>query len=133
MNVKMLSLSLLVLAQAGCVIVTDREDWEGYSSDHGRSWEDQQDENHRYISSMVLGLAEVDVRADLGAPDYVEAYRAPDGRDFTILRYRTHHRHSDGETTQDETTPLIFENGQLIGWGDSVLNQTVRVASTLPR
>lgn len=38
-----------------------------------------------------------------------------------ILRYRTHHRHSDGETTRDETTPLVFVDGTLAAWGEASL------------
>jgi hypothetical protein len=38
------------------------------------------------------------------------------------LFYRTQRKHSDGETTRDETTPLVFRDNRLIGWGDGVYN-----------
>lgn len=47
--------------------------------------------------------------------------RARLGRRHRVLFFRTQHRHSDGETSRDETTPLVFRNDTLIGWGDDVL------------
>lgn len=123
MNAK-LGLILIMVALGGCVIVTDREDWEGMDFNSASDWEDQQNHNHHYISRLRLGTDIELVRADLGDPDITEAWRR-DGTDYTILRYRTQHRHSDGETTEDETTPLIFENGFLMGWGESVLRQAL--------
>ena len=43
-----------------------------------------------------------------------------DGEEVRVLFYRTNHKHSDGETTRDETTPLVFRNDQLVGWGTRV-------------
>ena len=40
-----------------------------------------------------------------------------DGSEIEVLFFRTRHRHSDGETTPDETTPLVFVDGELVGWG----------------
>ena len=65
------------------------------------------------------------VREQLGNPEFSEAIRRED-QDYQVLRYRTHHRHSDGETTEDETTPLVFEDGVLIGWGESVVSSILR-------
>lgn len=118
----------IILALGGCVIVTDREDWEGLDFDTASDWEETQNFNHRYISRLALGVSIHAVRTDLGEPDFSEAFRGADG-DYSILRYRTQHRHSDGETTQDETTPLIFQNGALIGWGETVLRQALRGGS----
>ena len=56
----------------------------------------------------------------LGAPHFSEAFTR-DGEEFRVLFFRTRHRHSDGETSRDETTPLVFRNDTLIGWGDDVL------------
>ena len=35
-----------------------------------------------------------------------------------VMFYRTQHVRADGLTTQDECTPLLFENEKLIAWGD---------------
>ena len=96
----------------GCVIVTDRDDW-----DDSDDWRNRQETNREYIADLALGLSINDVRADLGSPDLSEAYR--EGNDnIVVLRYRTQHESSDGETTRDETTPLVFVNGELKGWGE---------------
>jgi hypothetical protein len=56
----------------------------------------------------------------LGAPDFSEAFSKKDDS-YRVLFYRTQHEHSDGETTKDETTPLVFKNDRLIGWGQDAL------------
>ena len=114
---------ILITTTAGCVIVTDREDFEdwNYSSN---SWEREQERNREAIADLALGTSVEQVRQTLGDPDFSEAYRN-EGHDYLILRYRTHHRHSDGDTTQDETTPLLFEDGVLVAWGETVLAQMV--------
>ncbi len=107
----------IMMALTGCVIVTDADDWDG--SD-GTSWQARQNDNNAYIADLRLGTPLDHVRADLGQPDFSEGYMS-EGRDVLILRYRTHHRRSDGETTRDETTPLVFVDGQLAGWGEGVV------------
>jgi hypothetical protein len=39
--------------------------------------------------------------------------------------YRTQHRQADGITTEDECTALLFENNELIAWGDSAYQSYV--------
>ena len=55
----------------------------------------------------------------LGTPADSEAFTR-DGEEVRVLFYRTQHRHSDGETSRDETTPLVFRSGELVGWGQRV-------------
>jgi hypothetical protein len=50
-------------------------------------------------------------------PYRTETYQATDGSVFELLTYYTDLNKSDHKITKDETTPLIFENGKLIGWG----------------
>jgi hypothetical protein len=38
-------------------------------------------------------------------------------RQFEILYYYTHVKKKDRKITDDELTPLVFENEKLIGWG----------------
>jgi hypothetical protein len=35
-----------------------------------------------------------------------------------IWFYYTERVHGDGARTKDEMTPVLFENGRLVGWGD---------------
>ena len=39
---------------------------------------------------------------------------------------RTHRTHSDGDTTRDETTPLVFEDGKLVGIGERAAAEAMR-------
>ena len=45
---------------------------------------------------------------------------------FEVLYYVTDVRKSDINTSEDELTPLVFDNGKLIGWGWSFLNDNVQ-------
>lgn len=45
---------------------------------------------------------------------------------FEVLYYVTDVRKSDINTSDDELTPLVFDNGKLIGWGWSFLNDNVQ-------
>ena len=121
---KTLMLAGLLAALSGCIIVTDREDFEfdwDDSTDRGStSWQRKQRENREAIANLQLGVTVEAVKSELGSPDFSESFSS-NGSQYLILRYRTHHRHSDGETSTDETTPLVFESGLLTGWGDSAM------------
>ena len=47
-----------------------------------------------------------------------ELFEKQDGT-YRVLYYRTQKTMGDGITTKDECTPLVFRNGNLVGWGDS--------------
>lgn len=103
---------LFTLALSGCVII---------DSDHvdKDDWRETQRVNRETISQLELGLSRTAVLDKLGAPFDSEAFT--DGDDeVRVLFYRTRHAKSDGETTRDETTPVVFRNGRLVGWGDAV-------------
>lgn len=105
------------ISLSGCVIVTDPDgDWSSY----GDAWEHRQEDNRDYITDLRVGAPMEQVRSELGRPDYSEGFSS-DGQEVIVLRYRTHHRHSDGETTYDETTPLVFVDGALAGWGENAV------------
>lgn len=121
---KTLTLAGLLAALSGCIIVTDREDFEfdwDDSTDRGNtSWQRKQRENREAIANLQLGATVEAVKSELGSPDFSESF-SNNSSQYLILRYRTHHRHSDGDTSLDETTPLVFEGGLLTGWGDSAM------------
>jgi len=104
----------LVFSLNGCVIVAGDRDWDD------DSWQKQQTENRELISQLALNAERNSVIAKLGAPSFSDAF-IKDGAEYRVLYYRTQHTQSDGETTKDGTTPLVFKNDQLIGWGEESL------------
>lgn len=121
---KTLTITLLLATLSACIIVTDRENvdfgWDD-STDHGNeSWQRKNRKNRDAIANLQVGASVEVVKSELGSPDFSESF-SDHGQQYLILRYRTHHRHSDGETSTDETTPLVFEGGLLTGWGDSAM------------
>ena len=109
---------ILAVSLSACVIV-DRDNW----NDSDSSWEKRQSENKRIISKLEINDSRDSVVAQLGAPDFSEAYSKGD-KHYRILFYRTSHEHSDGDTTKDETTPLVFLNNSLVGWGEDALQRS---------
>lgn len=81
-------------------------------------WQDREAFNKRYIDKLRIddALNLNDVLEYLGSPDLTFAKRSGDTV-IQIVLYRTQHRTSDGITTIDECTGLVFKNGQLVLWG----------------
>ena len=113
----------LTFSLTGCVIVANddgaRADWLG---DNSSGWEKTQKENKRKISELEVGASFASVRSELGTPEFNEAY-SENGKAYQVLFYRTRHKHSDGQTTKNECTPLIFIDGKLSSWGDKAYNK----------
>lgn len=110
------------IALPGCIIhVTD----DGWESGSYSSWEQREKNNREAIAEMEIGTGIGSVEMELGRADFSEAY-LKDGSEYRVLFYRTHRVDSDGETTRAETTPLVFENGYLIGWGDTVYQRVAQ-------
>ncbi len=80
-------------------------------------WQDREAYNKVQITKLKLGITRDEVLALLGSPDITEA-KIEDGATIQVMFYRTHHVRADGLTTQDECTPLLFENDKLVAWGD---------------
>lgn len=110
--------ALLATAASGCVFIdgeyVDRDDWRG-----------EQKDNREMISKLEIGMDRVSVVDKLGTPSDSEAFTG-DAGEVRVLFYRTQRKHSDGETSRDETTPLVFEDDVLVGWGDAVYAKTAR-------
>jgi len=87
-------------------------------------WDDREVVNSKYIASMALedNLSKEIIISKLGGPDISEAKQAA-GDNIQVLFYRTQHIKSDGITTVDECTPLLFKNNQLIAWGENAYQQ----------
>lgn len=80
-------------------------------------WQERETYNARQIGQLDLGMAKDSVIRILGSPDINEAKASSEG-DMQVLFYRTHHVTSDGITTKDECTPLVFRDNKLIAWGN---------------
>ncbi|SET56748.1 DUF3192 domain-containing protein [Thalassotalea agarivorans] len=81
-------------------------------------WEDRELYNRQYIAALKIDNFNFEqALTDLGTPDLTEAKKV--GIDnYQVLFYRTQHVKSDGITTQEECTPLLFKNDQLIAIGE---------------
>ena len=106
---------------SGCVVVAGDID-EFDRGDYNSDWKSAERDNRGKISSLMLGSDYQSVLAKMGQADFSEAFEAG-GDQYQILFYRTHRVESDGETTKDETTPLVFKNQTLIGWGQDALQR----------
>lgn len=52
-----------------------------------------------------------------------ETYTAADGTIYELLSYYTDLNKEDYKLSKDEMTPLIFQNGKLVGWGWASVQQ----------
>ena len=103
---------------SGCVVSIHDDEMDFNHHD----WKRKQQENREAISSLKMGATLDSAKNRLGNPDDSEGYQK-EGKQITVLYYRTRHAHEDGKTTRDETTPVIFVDGSLVGWGDKVLSE----------
>ena len=86
-------------------------------------WQDREAFNKRYIAKLSIETPTNlnTVLEYLGSPDLTFAKR--DNEEvWQIIFYRTQHIKSDGITTMDECTGLLFKNGELILWGPSAFD-----------
>ncbi|WP_144213769.1 DUF3192 domain-containing protein [Shewanella donghaensis] len=91
-----------------------------------RSWQERQEFNHKMLSEITIGQTIESIRQVMGRADFSEAKASTEGS-FQIMFYRTHHVASDGKTTKDECTPLLFKDGQLIAWGQETYDQFLQI------
>src|SRR5690606_10358996 len=80
------------------------------------SWQERETFNLKQIGRLNLRAPRDAVTRLLRSPDISEA-QVPDRRDLLVLFYRPHHVKSEGITTRDECTPLLFEAAGLIACG----------------
>ncbi|MEX1222070.1 MAG: DUF3192 domain-containing protein [Idiomarina sp.] len=112
----------VVLAMSGCVIVTEGDhDWDSKDGYSQRDWQEMERENRATIAGLDAGTTIESARTKLGVADFSDSLQKDDAL-YQVLYYRTHRVKSDGETTRDECTPLVFKNGQLIGTGQLALS-----------
>ncbi len=129
MSKKVISRILLALAAYGifvALVVNFYDD-----SPANMQWEDREAYNRQFINSLELGKFTFDQALEkLGSPDITEAKQA-DNNKYQVLFYRTQHVKSDGITTQDECSYLLFVNNSLVEYAkaehykglDEVINE----------
>jgi len=118
---QVVTITILATLLSGCVVSIGNDDFD----DEYEQWQSRQDRNLRMINNLDLGRELGSIEAEFGQPDFTDSFRR-DGEAFRVLHYRTHHSHSDGKTTRDETTPLVFIDDQLVGWGDMAIEKATR-------
>jgi Protein of unknown function (DUF3192) len=121
MNKKVISRILLALAAYGIFVLLVVNFYDDNPSN--MKWEDREAFNRQYIATIKLDNFNFEqALAELGSPDITEAKRTKD-KNVQVLFYRTQHMKSDGITTQDECTPLLFVNGLLTAIGSPAYEQ----------
>ena len=103
----------LAVSLSGCVVAVGGN----HEFDDDSSWKKTQRFNQEQINRLTLDMSADDIRTLMGTPDFTESFNK-DGETVQVLFYRTHHQKSDGKTTKEECTPLIFKQNRLTGWGD---------------
>ncbi|QIZ77404.1 DUF3192 domain-containing protein [Ferrimonas lipolytica] len=107
------------LMLSGCVIAVN-------DGDGDFDWSSSERENRSQLEKLTVGMSTETVLALMGTADFNELYQE-DGQAVQVLYFRTHHRHSDGDTTKDECTPVVFKDGKVSGWGDIALQSSVKI------
>ena len=69
------------------------------------------------VAEVLDVMEEGDWGSKLANPHRRESFPTMDGGQADILFFYTENRHSDGHVSEDELTPVYFENGQLVGLG----------------
>ena len=86
-------------------------------------WEDREAYNRQFIAKLELKNFNFNSAIEqLGSPDITEA-KLVDETSYQVSFYRTQHVKSDGITTQDECTALLFTNGVLTAIGNAAYEQ----------
>lgn len=86
-------------------------------------WEDREAYNRQFIAKLELKKFKFnDAIEQLGSPDITEA-KVVNETSYQVGFYRTQHVKSDGITTQDECTALLFTNGILTAIGKTAYQQ----------
>lgn len=83
--------------------------------------------NRNQLDRLKVGMTTDQVRLAMGKPYKSEFYGSKQVW-FYITEWQ-----SDGQTTLDEMTPLVFENDILLGWGHNFLGGNVRGYRTRTR
>ena len=91
-------------------------------------WNDREAYNHKYISQLdtQTALTQQQLIEKLGGPDITEAELVGNNT-YQLMYYRTKRDISDGITTKQECTVLLFKNQQLIAVSEKAVQQYQQV------
>jgi hypothetical protein len=104
---------VLAASSTGCVVAIGSKDFER----SGSRWAEIERDNRDAIDTLRLGMGVREAQSTMPHPaNFSEAF-VVDGVAYRALFYRTQRVAGDGMTRRDETTPLVFADGALIGWG----------------
>ena len=121
---RVLILLLATATLASCVISVHPDQWESEDNWDDDDFAARERVNTREIDRLSIGMSLDNVVSAMGQPDIKEAF-VRSGKDYYVYYYRTHREHSDYKTTKDEATPLVFVEGQLVGWGESAIEHAL--------
>jgi hypothetical protein len=119
MNKKVITRALIALALYGVFVILVVIFYD--DSPDNMVWKDREAYNRQFIAKLQLEQFTFEqVITELGSPDITEARKVSNDK-YQVMFYRTQHIKSDGITTQDECTFLLFVNGVLteIGLGNN--------------
>jgi len=117
MNKKVISRVLMALIAYGIFVALVMNFYD--DSPANMRWEDREAYNRQFISKLQLEQFNFEqALQQLGNPDITEAKKVA-GDKFQVMFYRTQHMKSDGITTQEECTALVFKNELLFAIGKS--------------
>ncbi len=83
--------------------------------------------NNAKLLKLEIGMPKEEVIQLMGQPVLNEAYQSLYGKSVVIFFYYTQRKWSDGNYTKDECTPVVFENGKLVGWGGEFYKNKMEV------
>lgn len=102
-RVRIIALLAALIAVGGC------QSFQGFG---------ERSRNREGIASLKFDMTKEEVRKLLGPPLEKEKYHEED-----VWFYYTDWQWADGSVTSDECTPLIFDKGRLVGWGQPALKK----------
>lgn len=115
--------SLFTVGLSGCMVVVDKDGTDfSVGNSWNSDWEKAEKRNRAHIAQLQPGDSLKQVQSRMGVADFSEGF-SRDGVEMVVLYYRTQRTAEDGKTSRDECTPLLFKQGQLIGWGEQSLQQ----------
>ena len=95
--------------------------------------------NRENINRLTIGMTKAQALSVMGTQTYevewgrrinnpyrTETIRSKDGESVLLIFYYTDVKARDDAITDDELTPLVFEDGKLVGWGWSYLDQNTQ-------
>ncbi len=94
--------------------------------------------NRENLMELSIGMSKQEVLQIMGTktiktmvqtinnPYRSEILTGKDGKTLEVLYYYTEIRRTDDIITDDSLTPLVFDNGKLIGWGWSFLTDNIQ-------